>query len=164
MTAGQHEPPDGAARDDPPTSEGPDDRTVEALARSHELRARSRRLLAKGRHLGQATAAHRPATARRERQAGGGSTGRPSGQEPPGLTADLDEQVKHAKALRVRLVALAADLAETEEAVAHAHDQLAIRDPKNAVRYGRAAGVARQAARHLREFLRNATQPATRTD
>jgi hypothetical protein len=162
MTAGHQEPAAGVTRDDPPTSEGLRDQKVKALARSRELRARSRRLRARCKCLDRAAAAHRPAAASHEPQAGARNTGRPSGRQPPGLTADLDEQVRHAKAPRVRLAALAADLAETEESVAHAHDQLAIKDPKNAVQYGRTADAARQAARHLREFLRNTTENATR--
>jgi hypothetical protein len=74
----------------------------------------------------------------------------------------LDQQIGYAKATRVRLASLAAELADTEDNVARVHDQLAADDPENAARYRRVADDARQAACRAREFQRNATDASIR--
>lgn len=141
MTTSNQQPPAGAAHDDLVTSPGCDERTLEALARSRELRARSHQLLGRGQTIA---------------PAGTGGGPRPGGQPPLRITA-LDQQVEYAKVTRARLAALAAELAATEDKVAYVHDQLAAEDPENAARYRRAADDARRAARRAREFQGNVT-------
>jgi hypothetical protein len=152
MATSDPQPAATAAQADQATAEGCDDKTEQALAHSRELRARSHQLLAK---------ADRIAPASRARvRAGLGNGPRPGGQQR-GPTTDLYEQVEYAKTARARLARLAADLADTEDYVAHVHDQLAIQDPGNAARYQRAADEARQAARRAREFQRTVTDGTT---
>ncbi|MBO0813727.1 MAG: ANTAR domain-containing protein [Actinobacteria bacterium] len=85
MASGSQDPPAGAARG----AAGPDARTAEALARCRELCVRSRRLLAKGEGLRQASAARRAETTSRQPRAGGRDASLAHGQRPRGLTADL---------------------------------------------------------------------------
>ena len=151
MTTSNQQPPAGAAHDDLVATTGCDERTLEALARSRELRARSHQLLGRGQTIAPAAAV----TSRARRQAGTGG-GLPGGQPPLRITA-LDQQVEYAKVTRARLAALAAELAATEDRVAYVHDQLAAEDPENAARYRRVADDARRAARRAREFQGNVT-------
>ena len=158
MATSDQQLPARAAKDAPVTYTGRDDRTQEALARSRELRSRSQQLLAKAQRIAPAA----EATSSARRQAGTGSGPRPGGQRRP-RTTTLDQQIEHAKATRVRLASLAAELANTEDNVARVHDQLAADDPANAARYRKAADEARQAACRAREFQRNATDATTTT-
>jgi hypothetical protein len=156
MATSDPQPAATAAQADPATARGCDDRAEQALAHSRELRARSHQLLAKADRIAPAAAA----ASRARLRAGAGNGPRPGGQQR-GPTTDLYEQVEYAKTARARLARLAADLANTEDYVAHVHDQLAIQDPGNAARYQRAADEARQAARRAREFQRTLIDGAT---
>lgn len=155
MATSDPQPTATAAQADQATAGGCDDRAEQALAHSRELRARSHQLLAKADRIAPAAAA----ASRARLRAGTGNGPRPGGQRGP--TTDLYEQVEYAKTARARLARLAADLANTEDYVAHVHDQLAIQDPGNAARYQRAADEARQAARRAREFQRTVTDGTT---
>lgn len=156
MATSDQQPPARAAHDNPVSSTDRDERTEEALARSRELRTRSRQLLAKAHH----TAPPAEAPSRARRQPGTGS-GPPPGGQPLPVTTALDQQIEFARSTRARLAALAAELANTEDHVARVHDQLATEDPEHAARYRKAADEARQAARRAREFQRNATDGTT---
>src|SRR5262245_44975956 len=92
MTTSNQQPPAGAAHDDLIASTGCDERTLEALARSRELRARSHHLLGRGQTIAPAAAV----TSRARRQAGTGGGPRPGGQPPLRITT-LDQQVEYAK-------------------------------------------------------------------
>lgn len=138
--------PAAAAGDDPPATAGRDDSIEQALARSREIRKKGNRQIQAARE--------RRATARR--RAGPGATSGPVVRfSVAGLTS-VDEEIERTRQARVRLAELAARLAQTEETVAHIHDEMADRDSRRAAQYRRTADDARQAACRAREIQRNA--------
>jgi len=74
-------------------------------------------------------------------------------QHPAPQQRDLTDLANRVSALRKRTAAAAARLAETEELVAHVHDELAAREPGNP-EYKRRANEAREAMRRARETER----------
>jgi hypothetical protein len=145
MAARRTPPPAKAAGDDLPAAAGRDDRTEQALARSREIREKGTRQIQAARE--------RAATARRP---GPNARSGPIAPDPPARLTDARHQVERSRQARADLAALAARLAQTEETVAHIHDEMARRDSRRAARYRRAAEDARQAARRAREIQSNA--------
>jgi hypothetical protein len=79
-------------------------------------------------------------------------------QHPVSRQRDFTDLADRFSALRNRTAAVAARLAETEEHVARAHDELAARDPGNPD-YVRRADEAREAMRRARETERKYSSP-----
>jgi uncharacterized membrane protein YccC len=141
--------PPAAAGDDPPAAAGPDDSTEQALARSRRIREQGYR------HI-QAVREH-VATVRRQRSGPSAGSG-PVAQDPAARFLDVGEEIERSRRARARLAELAAQLVQTEETVAHIHDEMADRDPGRAAQYRRAADDARQAARRAHEIQRDAAE------
>ena len=143
----RHEPPSAAAAgDDAPAAAGRDDRTEQALARSREIREEGNRQVQAAREY-VATVRKRPGT---------GVRFWPAAQDSAAPPLSVSEEVERSRQARARLAELAAKLVQTEETVAHIHDEMAGRDARRAAQYRRAADDARQVARRVREFQRNA--------
>jgi hypothetical protein len=140
-------PPAKAAGDDPPAAAGRDDRTEQVLARSREIREKGR---------AQLQAARLHIAAAQGRRAGPSAGSRPAVPDPPARLIDAREQIERCRQARARLAALAAEVVQTEEAVAHIHDQMAARDSRHAAQYRRAADDARHAACFARAVQRTA--------
>lgn len=149
MATRRKPPPANAAGDDPPVTAGLDDRTEQALARSREIREKGRP---------QMQAARERVAAARGRRAGPKVRSLPVVQEPAVGLVDASEQIERSMQARARLAAVAADLVQTEEAVAHVHDKLALHDSRRAAQYRRTADDARQAARRAREIQAKAAR------
>ena len=144
-------PPAATAGDDPPAAARRDDDTEQALARSREIRKQANRQIQEVREL--------VATVRRRRGDPSARSG-PAAQEPAARLLDVREEIERSSRARARLIELAAKLVQTEETVAHIHDEMADRDSGRAAQYRQAAGDARQAARRAREIQRNAARQA----
>jgi hypothetical protein len=134
------------AGDEPRAAAARDDRTEQTLARSREIRERTnRQIQAVREHL--ATARNRPGTS-------AGSW--PTTQDSATRLLSASEEIERSQLARARLAELASKLVQTEESVAHIHDEMAGRDSGRAAQYRRAADDARQAACRAREILRDA--------
>lgn len=144
MATRRKPPPAKAAGDDSPAAAGRDDSTGQALARSREIREQGGRQIQAARE--------RVATARR----GPSARSWPIAPDSAAPLTDAREQVERSRQARADLAALAARLVRTEETVAHIHDEMAVRDPRRAAQYRRAAEDARRAARRAREIQRDA--------
>jgi hypothetical protein len=149
MTTRRQALPARAAGNDRSAAAARDDRTEQVLARSREIREKGSRYVQ--------TARERVAVTRRWPGASTGSF--PIVQDPADRLIDASEQIECSKQARARLAALAADLVQTEEAIARIHDQMAGRDSQRAAQYRRAADDARRAACRAREIQHNADTP-----
>jgi hypothetical protein len=132
-----------------PAEAAGDDRTEQVLARSREIREKGRRYLQAARE--------RVAVVRRWPAASASS--RPIAQDPAERLIDASEQIECSRQARARLATLAAELVQTEEAIARIHDQMASRDSRRAAQYRRVADDARRAACRAREIQHNADAP-----
>jgi hypothetical protein len=149
MTTRRQPLPARAAGDAPSAAAGRDDRTEQVLARSREIREWGRRYVQAAREL--------VAVTRRWPGASAGSL--PIAQDPADRLVDAREQIECSRQARARLAVLAADLVQTEEAIARIHDQMAGRDSRRAAQYRRVADDARRAACRAREIQHNADTP-----
>lgn len=149
MATRRQPPPARAAGDDPPAAASRDDRTEQALAPSREIREQGKRKV---------QAARERVAAVRRQWSGPSVRAWPVAQDPPARLPGVREQIERSRQARARLAGLAAMLVQTEETVAHIHDQMAGRDPRRAIQYRQAAAGARQAACRAREIQRNAAE------
>jgi chromosome segregation ATPase len=141
------QPPNAAAAEDESrAATGRDDRTEQALARSREIREQTNRQIQEVREQA-ATARKRPDTV---------ASSWPAAQDSATRLLSASEEIERSRQARARLAELAARLVQTEETVAHIHDEMAGRDSGRAAQYRRAADDARQAACRAREIQRNA--------
>lgn len=147
MATRRQPPPAPAAGNDPPAAAGRDDRTERALARSREIREQGNRHVQAAREC--------VATVRRRRP-GPNAGSWPGAQDLAVRLVDACEQIERSRQARANLAALAAQLVQTEEAIARLQDKMAVRDSRHAARYRQAADDARQAARRVREILASA--------